>query len=603
MNNNLDFLSEVLDFDENNKTSLFPFFKSKFEENKWIFLFNGENETVVDFNIFLSDGNLLSSNKHYKILKTLKEWIVEALYEDNTYMNGNRTIKAKIYNILNIFDYINISDVNKDFSKYGFEILDVNYWISLLTIYASNNEVSEKFNTEKCILNFYNKENSTNYEKLEVLSNEELQKIRNFFRENKISVNSLMPNMLIKRNSFPKLLQEGKQYLFREYESYFRNSEEISMSEITLNTYIKALKTLSTFSKNKKSDNYSIPKAIDLNKAISFNYSTVMKKRFETYPSQHIFKSLEKAIEFHYSLGEYIINSYVSHIKNNTQATNIKFHKTSPQVFFAKIRNNESEYHLLKIYYGIVQFVLGALMARRQTEILELKAFDCLDENEKFLIFHRAKNTKGLFGIRGVYKLPIDKLVVDMIKNLQKIHLACNSKGFLFNMPNSSTHIIPATNDRDQYNNNLDAFFDYIEAPLIDNKRLYIRQHQLRRFFAMSFFWGSGFGSLDTLRWFLGHTDVKHVYNYITESISGEVLNSVKSQYIAENISKYEDLLTFIKTKYHTKSLDLLDTNSLMEYINEMLEQNLIEIEPDFLIDNAQNKYEIMVKIKEKLNG
>ena len=136
MSNKLDFLSEVLDFDENNKTSLFSFFKSKFEENNWIFLFNGENETVVDFNISLSDGNLLSSNKHYKILNTLKEWIVEALYEDNTYMNGNRTIKAKIYNILNIFDYINISDVNKDFSKYGFEILDADYWISLLTIYG-----------------------------------------------------------------------------------------------------------------------------------------------------------------------------------------------------------------------------------------------------------------------------------------------------------------------------------------------------------------------------------------------------------------------------------------------------------------------------------
>lgn len=39
----------------------------------------------------------------------------------------------------------------------------------------------------------------------------------------------------------------------------------------------------------------------------------------------------------------------------------------------------------------------------------------------------------------------------------------------------------------------------------------------------MCFFWGSGFGSLDTLRWFLGHTNVEYVYHYITESTSGDI--------------------------------------------------------------------------------
>ena len=40
-------------------------------------------------------------------------------------------------------------------------------------------------------------------------------------------------------------------------------------------------------------------------------------------------------------------------------------------------------------------------MARRQSELLELRVFECLDESEKFLVFHRAKNTKGLFCISG----------------------------------------------------------------------------------------------------------------------------------------------------------------------------------------------------------
>lgn len=47
-------------------------------------------------------------------------------------------------------------------------------------------------------------------------------------------------------------------------------------------------------------------------------------------------------------------------------------------------------------------------------------------------------------------------------------------------------------------------FYDFTEVECENNKRFYMRQHQLRRFFAMAFFWGNGFGSMDTLRWFLG---------------------------------------------------------------------------------------------------
>lgn len=602
MNNKLDFLSEVLDFKEEEKHLLFPFFKSDFNSNEWNFIFDEKNKIVIDFNVLLSDGILLTSKQHYRKLNTLKFWIVQSLYENNNYRGAIKTIKAKIYRILNIFDYTNSNDTNKEFSMYGFEGLDTDYWISLLTKYSLTND-SERFDTGRYILDYYNKKKLTNHKTLQSLNNNQIQEVRAYLSQEKKSVNSFFSNMLVKRNIYPKLLQTKKQNLYTEFESFFRNSEETTMSETTFGKYLKELKVLLSCCNDLSNEHHSIPNKEFLQKAMSLNYTTIMNKRFETYPSQHLFKILETAIEFHYEFGDKIVNHYIENIKCNKKTNNIKIDKKNSANYFLKIRNNESEYHLLKVYYGVVQFVVGALMARRQSELLSLTALNCLDESEEFLIFNRSKSSTGLFGVRGVYKLPIDELAVTMIKNLQKIHIACNSSSPLFNMPNSTTHIISSLMDTNEYNNHLDIFFDYIEAPVIGNKRLYIRQHQLRRFFALSFFWGSGFGSLDTLRWFLGHTDIKHVYHYITESVSGEVLNSVKSQYVAENIGKYEDLLTFVKSKYQTESLDLLDTNSLMEYINEMLDQNLIEIEPEFLSDNAQNRYEIMVKIKEKLNG
>ena len=80
----------------------------------------------------------------------------------------------------------------------------------------------------------------------------------------------------------------------------------------------------------------------------------------------------------------------------------------------------------------------------------------------------------------------------------------------------------------------LDLFCDYFETPIIktsddDFSRIYFRQHQFRRFFAMLFFWSKVDSQLDALRHFLGHTDMEHLYHYISESESGEVLNGVKA--------------------------------------------------------------------------
>ncbi len=596
MNNELDFLNEVLNYNKDKKYNIINCFKSNFEDKIWLFDYGNNQKTIIDFNIKLSDGELLTSKKHEEKLNILKEWIIEILLNNKTYLNATKTIKSKIFSVLNIFDYINYNDEDKKFSKYGFLLFDYDYWVSLLSNYSMSNDFNERFNNEKKILDFYNEINKTNYDKFENLDSKDIKNIRDFFKSNKIGMNIFNENMLVKRTAFPKILQEKKCFLYQEFEGYFRNNYEKKMSETSHNVYRNTLNILVNLGEEKKYN--KIINVESLKKAIEFKYITIDKKRFETYPSKNIFDILKKAIEFHYSYGESIISNCVKNIIDKDKIKNISYGKNHIN-YFERIRNHESDYDLLKIYYGMVQFVIGALMARRQSELQSLKVYECLDETKTFLLFNKSKSTKGLYGLRDNYKLPVDKLIVDMIENLQKIHKACNHNGFLFNIPNSSNHKIPETTAKDQYNNRLDMFLDYIETPLIDNKRLYIRQHQLRRFFAMSFFWGSGFGSLDTLRWFLGHTDVKHVYNYITESVSGNVLNSVKSNYIAENIHEYDNLLELIKTKYNTEIFDILDTDTLTNYINEMLVENIIEIEPDFLIDNNQREYRIIVKIKE----
>ena len=199
---------------------------------------------------------------------------------------------------------------------------------------------------------------------------------------------------------------------------------------------------------------------------------------------------------------------------------------------FTLLRDNKYFYDLIKVYYGCVQIVIGSLMARRQSELASLTVGQCIDENTSSLVFKQSKSSNGIFGTKNTLYLPIDKLGIEMIKNIEKIHIS--EKGLpLFSLPQiKNIFTFKKSLDNTSYSENIDFFIDYIQGKSVNGKRFYIRQHQLRRFFAMCFFWGSGFGSLDTLRWFLGHTNVEHVYHYITESTSGEVLSNVKTQFL-----------------------------------------------------------------------
>ncbi|MEF1186071.1 integrase, partial [Vibrio sinaloensis] len=141
---------------------------------------------------------------------------------------------------------------------------------------------------------------------------------------------------------------------------------------------------------------------------------------------------------------------------------------------------------------------------------------------------------------------PIPTSIAKFIWKLEEFNRKAEDSGLnkgklsLFNYLQSKScslsKVIPISFDG-HYN----ALCDYLETDLVlmDNgeyRRNYIRQHQLRRFFALVFFWSKKKESLDALRWMLGHTDMEHLYHYISESETGEVLNGAKASVLASSV-------------------------------------------------------------------
>lgn len=220
-----------------------------------------------------------------------------------------------------------------------------------------------------------------------------------------------------------------------------------------------------------------------------------------------------------------------------------------------RIRANESLFDLFSVLQGAIQVLVGVIMARRQDELVKLKQHGNLSPNldpfskegaktEYSLIF-KVKKT-GSKGVNATIERPIHLSIARFIWQLEQFNIKANelnlAKGklSLFNRLNSRNCYLNQVT-RQSCNAHLDALCDYLETDLVqyDNgeyRRNYVRQHQLRRFFAMAFFWSKGFDGMDALRWMLGHSDMEHLYHYISESETGAVLNGAKARVIVRGV-------------------------------------------------------------------
>jgi len=323
---------------------------------------------------------------------------------------------------------------------------------------------------------------------------------------------------------------------------------------------------------------------------------------------------------------------------------------------YTERRNNEGLFDLYDVLIGSIQLLTGIFMARRQDELVTLKVTGNLSPNldpasdqgkdtDYLLIFSNKKSGNGgKNSTNEILKRPIPRSMALLIWKLEQFNQKAMDIGVnkgqlsLFNILNKLQYLLSKYNQAHS-NKNLNLLCDYFETPLVkfwtgELRRYYVRQHQLRRFFAMVFFWSKSSDGIETLRWMLGHTDIEHVYHYISENETGVVLRGIKASYLVDamqskKLEKMSELQATIAKRYGVNAANIsLSTlpNAIDDYddedfqtipsieslqerevlenqILELLENDEITLEPEFFTikKNGQEitDYSLTLQIKE----
>lgn len=235
--------------------------------------------------------------------------------------------------------------------------------------------------------------------------------------------------------------------------------------------------------------------------------------------------------------------------------------------YYDYFRSDKSLHDSFVTLMGAYLIILGALTARRQGELLGMMEGNCLKPNrnpnlpENKCIQYEIGFMAGKTGDRHAKEfltVPVPRLVAKLLWTLKEVHQDCvrldlipkNTPLLVFVRPDnlSFRQMCPTT-----YNACLSTICDFTQTPTVilesgQVARFYVRQHQLRRFFAMAFFAAAGFKDLDALRAFLGHSDIQHLYTYIVEITPGAMLQSVKTEALAKAVLAKDSSIEHLNT-------------------------------------------------------
>lgn len=161
----------------------------------------------------------------------------------------------------------------------------------------------------------------------------------------------------------------------------------------------------------------------------------------------------------------------------------------------------------------------------------------------------------------------------------------------------------------------LNRFCDYVAlSPDEYGRRWYVRVHELRKSFLITFFWCFRYASLDAARWIAGHTNGADLYAYIEANFPGDELPHLEAEYAAMQLWHFQaegygeamntvELYQAVCAHFAVREISLIPAPELSDWLELAFLQGIYRIEPYSIIGAEDMAVQIAFRIGRRSEG
>ncbi|SFI00338.1 MULTISPECIES: hypothetical protein [Halomonadaceae] len=263
----------------------------------------------------------------------------------------------------------------------------------------------------------------------------------------------------------------------------------------------------------------------------------------------------------------------------------VRAHRYHTGVKHRTRRESPSIFDAIDCLIGACFLVLGAFSARRVEELVALRGDGLVGEPGCYrLRFYLEKGSD--YGPMQEVLRPIPDVGAQAFGLIASLSGTASTSGFIFRFGDALRDI----EGRHLIINRMAQFADMIEVPAQTVNdvlaRWYVQPHELRRFFAMAFFWHRRDASLDALSWFMGHLNKEQTLRYIQESMGGAELFEEEARFTMEalrrhiaNVENREKLEADVERHFNVNRLEVIPDEDLQDYLEYLHESGALNIE------------------------
>lgn len=265
----------------------------------------------------------------------------------------------------------------------------------------------------------------------------------------------------------------------------------------------------------------------------------------------------------------------------------------------------------IRLHVVVCFSTIALLACSRRGEVLDLeKGAVFARRNRCYLSVMLRK--RGIHGIRLSMDKPVPHLVAQCLDSLSRIEqslatvldhedpLSAKRVFFKANVGGLS----PLT--KDDVGPGLAVLSKFFGLVGRDGQEWRLKPHQLRRYFAMTFFHSGGAEDvLPALAWFMGHEDISSVWRYVREDLTGREISEAEAAMATAALFSSDEsegvvrLRSIVLEYFGCDEMSVMNESDIQDYLEMLAERGAFTAQPIQLGAGRRVVYTILISISE----